>query len=494
MSRDKKVIIIGAGLGGISAAISLATEGFEVELYEKNDKIGGKLNILKKNGFSFDLGPSISTLPHIFEGLFTKAGRRMDDYLELEEIKLQWRSFFEDGTMIDLYADIEKNLAQNSNLNKEDIRELDKFLVYSKKLSDLATKGYFDQGIDSFREVITCYGLFNAIIKFDFFSTMHQGVSRYLSNKYLQQIMDFFIKYVGSSPYNAPAVLNLLPNIQMEYGLWYVKGGMYNLAKGLERLLKELGVKIYLNTEVREVVKEGDELIAIRLADDSLVKSDIFISNMEVIPAYKELLAEEDGLVDKYEKKFEPACSGLVLHLGLDCEYEELAHHNFFFSKDPKDHFNSVFNKYELPKDPTIYLVASSKTDKSQAPKGCENIKVLPHIPYLQDQAFTYEDYLELKELVLDKLERMGLKDLREHIVVEDMWTPEDIKTRYYSNRGSIYGVVADRKKNKGFKAPKHSELYRNLYFVGGSVNPGGGMPMVTLSGQQVRDKIIKEY
>jgi len=193
-------------------------------------------------------------------------------------------------------------------------------------------------------------------------------------------------------------------------------------------------------------------------------------------------------------RKFEPACSGLVLHLGTDREYPMLAHHNFFFSRDPRKHFDDVFHRKLLPEDPTIYVVAPARTDRTQAPDGCENIKILPHIPYLQEQPFTQAEYGGLRQRVLEKLERMGLEGLRKHIVVEDMWTPEDIERSYYSNCGAIYGVVADRKSNRGLKAPKESCKYVNLYFVGGSVNPGGGMPMAVLSGQQVRDRIVAEW
>jgi diapolycopene oxygenase len=155
-------------------------------------------------------------------------------------------------------------------------------------------------------------------------------------------------------------------------------------------------------------------------------------------------------------------------------------------------HFADVFHRKVLPEDPTLYVVAPTRTDPTQAPAGCENIKILPHIPYLQDRRFGRDEYMHLRERVLGKLERMGLGDLRQHVIVEDMWTPEDIESTYYSNRGAIYGVVADGRKNRGFKAPKMSSKYANLYFVGGSVNPGGGMPMAVLSGQQVCDRIVR--
>ena len=191
-------------------------------------------------------------------------------------------------------------------------------------------------------------------------------------------------------------------------------------------------------------------------------------------------------------EKYQPACSGLVLDLGLDRKYPQLAHHNFFFSENQREHFHSVFRKRQLPPDPTIYLVAASTTDPTVAPEGCDGLKILPHIPHIDDDnPLTHEDYMAFKERVLIKLERMGLTDLRQHVVFEHCWTPHDIREQYYSNKGSIYGVVTDRFKNLAFKAPKQSTQYPNLFFVGGSVNPGGGMPMVVLCGQNVAKNVI---
>ncbi len=183
----------------------------------------------------------------------------------------------------------------------------------------------------------------------------------------------------------------------------------------------------------------------------------------------------------------------MVIDLGLDIQFSQLAHHNFFYSGNQRKHFYSVFRQRRLPDDPTVYVVAASRTDPSVAPPGCESLKILPHIPHIEDdRPLTQEDYLKYREVVLEKLERMGLKDLRGHIVCEHVLTPNDIRQMYYSNKGSIYGVVSDRFKNLAFKAPKQSEKYANLFFVGGSVNPGGGMPMVVLCGQNVARKVVE--
>jgi diapolycopene oxygenase len=484
----KKVIVIGSGLGGISAAISLAQEGYEVSIHEKNDKIGGKLNVLKAQGYSFDLGPSILTLPHLFERLFTRSGKKMSDYFAIRPLRPHWRNFFEDGKVVDLYPEPEK-MAEEARKVGEDPANVVKFLEYSAGLYDLTNEGYFEQGLDTAAEFREFYGL-GKFFKFDLFRSMHGGVARHLKTRQMRDIFDYFIKYVGSSAYHSPAFMNCMPTIQYRYDLWYVDGGLYHIALGLDRLMDELGIVVHLNSEVSEVRKEGSRVTGL-VANDVFHPADIIVSNMEVIPAYEKLLAEDDAFLKTLEK-YEPSCSGLVLELGLDRQYPQLAHHNFLYSEHQKKHFHTVFRKRELPPDPTIYLVAASRTDPTVAPPGCDCLKILPHIPHIDDKRpLTRDDYMVLKERVVDKLERMGLENLRQHTVFEHCWTPLDIREQYYSNKGSIYGVVSDRFKNLAFKAPKQSVRYPNLFFVGGSVNPGGGMPMVVLCGQNVAKKVV---
>ncbi len=491
--RQQKVVVIGAGLGGLSAAISLASEGFYVTLLEKNDKVGGKLNVLQKDGFTFDLGPSILTMPHVFRRLFEQADRKFEDYVQIQALETHWRNFFEDGTVFDLCADPEAMRRELRKLDAGSEAEFERFIQYAKKLGKAVERGYFTEGLDSLGQLLKHYGVLQSLLDFDVFRSMDQGVRRYISHPKLVDVLNYFIKYVGSSPYSAPALMNLLPYIQFEYGLWYVKGGMFELAKGMRKLAEELGVEILLETEVSRIRQRQNRAELVELANGDSLAADIVVSNMEVIPAARELLQRPEKRL-KTLRRFAPSCSGLVLHLGVDRVYDQLAHHNFFYSAQPKQHFNAVFRENRLSEDPTIYLVAPVKTDPTQAPAGCEVIKVLPHIPHLDpDKPMHRDDYMDFRERVLVKLERMGLTDLRRHIVCEETWTPLDIQAHYYSNQGSIYGVVSDRFTNLGFKAPQRDSEIDNLYYVGGSVNPGGGMPMVTLSGQLVRDKILAD-
>ncbi|WP_153730981.1 phytoene desaturase family protein [Sporosarcina obsidiansis] len=491
LENQKSVLVVGGGLGGLSAAISLAQRDYAVTLYEKNEHLGGKLNRLEQDGFGFDLGPSILTMPHIFEKLFADSGKRMVDYVPILRLEREWRSFFPDGTVLDLYGDLERMEKENKKLSRRDMKDYKDFLLYAKGLYEMTEAGYFREGLDSTSEVIKHHGMLKSIKGFDLFSTMHEAIDKRIRNPHLRDMLSYFIKYVGSSPYDAPAILNMMIYMQYAQGCWYVPGGMHRLAEGLVKLAEEVGVQLHTGTGVRKMKTVGDLIIGAELEDGRVAEADYYISNMEVIPFYQKMVDMEPEWTDKLERKFEPSSSGLVLHLGVKKKYPQLNHHNFFFSKNLKKQMNKVFVKKQLPDDPTIYLVNTNKTDPSQALPGHENLKILPHIPYIQDHPFTPADYLKLEETVLDKLERMGLDGLRENIVTRDVWTPHDIERTYGSHRGSIYGTVSDKKKNKGFKNKKHSERFDNLYFVGGTVNPGGGMPMVTLSGQQVCDKIM---
>lgn len=490
--REKgTVVVVGAGLGGLSAAACLGAKGFRVDVYEKNARIGGKLNLLEAEEAQFDLGPSIIILPHLYERVFAQAGRKLSDYVRLARLEPQWRTFFEDGTVLDLHGDMAKMEAELSMLGPAATGYWS-FMDYSRRLWAFAEKAYLDAGADTAWDILRGRRPGEILRNTDPFHSMDGSVRRFIGEPHLRQMLDFFIKYVGSSPYDAPALLNLLPYSQLGWGLWYVEGGLYNLARAFDRLLQDLGVRVHLNAEVTRILRDGRRVTGVELADGVRVEAGTVVSNMEVIPCLRRLLGRDDARTGRLERTFEPACSGLVVHVLLDRDYPCLAHHNFFFARDPQRHFNTIHRRKQLPDDPTIYLVCPTRTDRTLAPEGRHILKILPHVPYLQEPRFRPADYTELKQRLYEKLERMGLDDLRRHIIFEHVLTPDDIERMYYSNRGSIYGVVSHRWKNFGLKCPKHIAEFENLYFVGGSVNPGGGTPMVVLCGQMVADLIAR--
>lgn len=493
MEKEKRVVVIGGGLGGLSAAITLKQYGFQVTLIEKNSHLGGKVNWHEQDGFTFDLGPSLLTMPEIFEELFVNSDKKMGDYIDIESIDLQWRSFFEDGTVIDLYPDLSRMEETNQSLSPKDIRDIQNFLNYAKKLDYNTKQGYFKEGLDNLPQLIRHHGIKESLTGFDYFNTMQQGIDKRIENSKLRDMFGYFIKYVGSSAYDAPAILNMMAYMQFDQGVWYVRGGLQNLAKGIAKLAEDIGVELITARSVEQVTTSSDGLAEYVITEDGTeYKADYVVSNMEVLPFYKNVLDKRPKNIRKLEDKFPPSASGLVLHLGVKRHYPNMGHHNFFFSQDSRKNYHEVFHQNVLPEDPTIYVVNSTRTDLSQAPGDSDNLKVLPHIPNLKHVNFTADEYQTFKNRVLDKLERMGLDNLRNEIVSEYMLTPDDIKTLYNSDAGSIYGTLSDRKVNNGFKHPKQSEYIPNLYFAGGTVNPGGGMPMVTLSGQQTGKMIAR--
>ncbi|MDU9690380.1 phytoene desaturase family protein [Priestia aryabhattai] len=491
----KKVIVVGAGLGGLSAAIRLSADGYDVTVVEKSERIGGKLNIRSGKGFSFDTGPSILTMPWVLEQLFESAGRNIHDYLTIERIEPQWRTFFQDGTQIDLTSDLPRMLQQLQELAPEDIEGFFDYLSYANKMYESNLKSFYKKSLSGLHDLRTMHTV-KELLQMDPMRSMDATTRKYFSNKHLRQLFNFLIMYIGSSPYHAPAVLTQLAHVQLGLGIYYVKGGMYKIAEAMDKLLQELGVTVHLNTPVKEITTSGAKATGITLENAESLSADVVVSNLEAIPTYRYLLKNHAQAAKQTQQlaKFEPTVSGLVLLLGVNKQYKQLQHHNFFFSKDQKEEFDTIFNKGKIAMDPTIYIGVSSKSDPTQAPEGKENLFVLTHVPPLKEG----DDWAALKDryrdVVLKKLEAMGLEDLRSSIEFEYTFTPNDIQELYGANGGSIYGVATDRKKNGGFKIPARSQLLSNLYFVGGSTHPGGGVPMVTLSGQLTADAINEDF
>lgn len=488
------IVVIGGGLGGMSAAIRLAADGNRVTILEKNERAGGKLNVRSGQGFTFDTGPSILTMPWVLEQLFASAGRRLEDYMTLVRVEPQWRTFFEDGVSIDVTSDLPAMLEQLQSVSEDDAQGFLSYLHYCQQMYDLCNKSFYKKNLKDLADLRSMHTM-KELLAMDPLKSMRQSTNRHFKDKHLRQLFDFFIMYIGSSPSAAPAVLSQLIHVQMGLGIYYVEGGMHNIARGMLKLLDELGVEVRTQAAVERINVEGKLATGVTLADGSIVPADLVVSNLEAIPAHHTLLGEHPGSADTVKRmaKYAPTVSGLVMLLGVDKEYDKLLHHNFFFSADPAKEFQDIFVSGIPSEDPTVYIGISSKSDPSQAPAGKENLFVLTHVPPLKPGESWEPIKDRYRKLVLDKLARMGLEDLQSHIEFEYIFIPDDLKQLYGANGGSIYGVVTDRKLNGGFKIPSKSTLVDNLYFVGGSTHPGGGVPMVTLSGQLTAD-LIQEH
>ena len=491
--KPKKIVVVGAGIAGMSAAIRLRADGHDVTVLEKNERAGGKLNIRQGKGYRFDTGPSILTMPWVLEQLFSSAGRKLSDYLQLVRVEPQWRAMYGDGSVIDLLGDLPAMLNQIGELSPRDQQQFIPYLNYCRKQYELSTKSFYSRSLAGLPDLRQQHSL-KELLAMDPLKSMAQMTEQYLEHPKLRQLFNFLIMYVGSSPYAAPAVLSQLIYVQMGLGIFYVKGGMYNIARAMLQLLDELGVEVRTSCEVSEVIIENGRAAGV-IAGNETIRADAVVSNLEAIPAHQTILSghSQSSRMVKRLEKYEPTVSGHVMLLGVDRTYDNFKHHNFVFADNAQLEFEELFTKKRPAADPTIYVGISSKTDASQAPTGKENWFVLTHVPPLAPGESWERWRVPYRELVLDKLERLGATGLRQHIEWEHTFIPDDLQSLYGANGGSIYGTVTDRKLNGGFKIPQRSPMLNNLYFVGGSTHPGGGVPMVALSGQFAADLIRED-
>ncbi|TXM91360.1 phytoene desaturase [Methylobacterium sp. WL103] len=489
MSQDSTVAVVGSGLGGLAAACVSAARGHRVTVYDKNDWLGGKAAVLHEGGFRFDMGPTILTVPRVLERIFAEAGRNLHDYLDLRRLDPQWRCFFDDGTRIDLMQDVARMAADMDRFAPgsgagEGYR---KFLDVSENLHGISEKFFFWKPVEDLFDTINIRANLNPGTLRDVLALrMHASVASTIRGKVkdarLAQMLDHFVQYVGSSPYGAPAVLCAIAHMQTAEGVWYPMGGTRAVAEALAKLATELGATLKPGEEVLGLDVSAGAVKGVRTKSGSTAY-DAVISNMDSVRTYTELVGGDAGKA--YAKKNpEPACSGVVLYLGLNKRYEHLNHHDFVFSKDPEEEFDWIYRKGEPAPDPTAYLAAPSSTDPSVAPDGGEALYVLVHTPYLRPHHDWKTMFPAYRQVILDKLKRTaGMPDLEERIVVERHLTPQDIHERYHVLNGAIYGLASHGKVMGAFKPGNRSRQVRNLYLAGGAAHPGPGMPMVMMSG-----------
>ena len=489
MQSGSSVAVIGSGLGGLAAACVSAARGHKVTLYDKNGWLGGKAAVLHEGGFRFDMGPTILTVPRVLERIFSEAGRDIHNYMDLRRLDPQWRCFFDDGSRIDLMQDVARMAAEMDRFvpgaNAGDGYK--KFISISEHLHGISEKFFFWKPVEDLFDTINLRANMNPGTLRDVLSLrMHATVASTIRGKVkdarLAQMLDHFVQYVGSSPYGAPAVLCAIAHMQTADGVWYPMGGTRAVAEGLMKLAGELGATCKPNTEVTGLdIRDG----AVRgvCTQHGAAAYDAVISNMDSVRTYRELVGGEVGKA--YEKKNpEPACSGVVLYLGLNKRYEHLSHHDFVFSRNPEEEFDYIYSKGEPAPDPTAYLAAPSSTDPSVAPEGGEALYVLVHAPYLRPHHNWEMMFPAYRQVILDKLKRTaGMPDLEERIVVERHLTPQDIHERYKVLNGAIYGLASHGRVMGAFKPGNRSRQVRGLYLAGGAAHPGPGMPMVMMSG-----------
>lgn len=454
-----KAAVIGAGIGGLATAALLAKAGTSVTIFEKNERVGGKLGWLEEGGYTWDTGPSLLTMPHVFEGLWAQLGRRLEDDLTLVPLPVTCRYRWTDGTLID-----------------EDVAfwqrpDVARFLAYARGLYEVSAGAFLENPLGEWHRQLTWGNLpkLRHLPKIASFKTLDQTVRRFFGHDpHLVQLFNRFATYNGSSPYRTPTAFNIIAYVEAHFGGWYVKGGLFEIARALERICRELGVEIRLGEEVAT----------------RPVGYDATVCNQDVLSATPRFLGE----IARRAPAREMSMSGFVMYLGVGRQFPHLSHHNIFFSDDYPAEFRQIFAGQPAD-EPTIYVAIHSKADPARAPAGCENWFVLVNAPATPwtGEAESYGDR------IIERLEtRFGCAGLRAAIRVRRHFTPADFETRYLAQAGSLYGYASHGVQaafQRPAMAPKGAP---GFYFVGGSTHPGGGLPLVVLGAQMVARKILR--
>uniref|UniRef100_A0A7V4XRL7 Phytoene desaturase n=1 Tax=Acidobacterium capsulatum TaxID=33075 RepID=A0A7V4XRL7_9BACT len=494
------VAVIGSGLGGLSAAATLAARGYKVTVFEKNSWLGGKAAVLAEDGFRFDMGPTILLRPSVLRRIFAEAGRDLDGYVKMVRLDPQWRCFFDDGLVLDLKHDNAEMAASLDALRPGMGGRFREFMELSAQLHAISDRFFFWRSVGSMRDTFEIGGAFQLSVLRDVMrmrlgQTVGGTIREFIPDGRVAQMLDHYTQYVGSSPDASPAILCAIGHMQSEEGIWYPMGGTRAVPEALTRLGRELGVEYRTSTEVERLVTENGKVTGLVTAEGETFACDAVVSNEDAVRTYRELLGGKVAEKFNRQREYEPACSGVVLYLGLNKRYEHLAHHDFVFSRDPHEEFHHIYDLGVPAPDPTCYLASTTGTEAATAPAGGDALYILVHAPYLRPGQDWSKMLPEYRQVILNKLKRTaGLTDIEDRIVFERALTPQDIHNRYKVLNGAIYGIASHGRWNGAFKPANASRLMDGLFLAGGAAHPGPGMPMVMMSGWIAADAVDRRY
>jgi phytoene desaturase len=469
---------------------------------ERNRWLGGKAAVLDEQGYRFDMGPTILTLPSTLRRIYAEAGRRLEDHLELIRLDPQWRCFFDDGSVLDLCQDVGMMAAELARFSPRPgaAAEYRRFLERAARLHAISDRYFFWRPVGSVREMFDARtavqpSILRALVDMRPGQSVASMVRSLVPDARVAQMLDHFTQYVGSAPDQSPAVLCGIAHMQMNEGVWYPRGGTGAVPRALEALARDLAVEIRCDAGVQRILQETDGRVRGLVADDGEeIPVAAVVANSDTVRTHRELIGGTPRRRFESRRSYEPACSGVVLYLGLDRSYDHLAHHNFVFSHDPGEEFDAIYRQGEPAPDPTCYVAAPARTEPEVAPTGGEALYVLVHTPYLRPHHDWNQRLPAYRRTILDKLATTcGLHDLERRIRFERWLTPQDIHDRYGVLDGAIYGLASHGKLLGAFKPSNRSPDVKGLYFAGGSAHPGPGMPMVLMSGWIAADALDRD-
>jgi len=488
-----KVSIIGSGFGGLALAVRLQSAGYQVTIHEKRLKIGGRAYQLVKDGYTFDMGPSLVTAPSIIRSIFEAAGKRLEDYVELEPLDPFYRIFFHDGTHVDYVGDSDRMKAQMRVFNPRDADNYDTFVdatrpIYEAVITDGLGKIPFDT-IRSMAAFVPKAARMGALIPVAYFAR------RFFKDFRHRFMFSFHPLFIGGHPFRAPSIYAMIPYLEKEEGVWFAKGGMYSIVTALGRVFEELGGVIRTDDEVIRIPVEAGKATGVETAA-GFTPADAVVSNGDVAWTYRHLVAPEHRRkwTDRKIERTSYTMSCFLLYLGVRKKYPALAHHTLILAERYKGLIDDIFRHDTLPDDFSMYLHVPTATDPDMAPEGCESMYVLVPVPNLRASVDWNTEKDAYRDKILAFLEAWGMEGLRENMEVCDVFTPLDFQSELNAYVGNAFAVEPKITQTAWFRPHNRSEDIDSLYIVGAGTHPGAGVPGVLLSAEATLSCIVNDY
>ena len=482
-------IVIGSGFGGIAAALRLKAKNHKVTLIEKHPDLGGRARIFKKNGFTFDAGPTVITAPYLINELFELFNKRAQDYIELKPLDIWYRFVFEDGSKFDYSGNENEMKLQISKIQEEDVKGYEELVKFTKKIFDV---GFLELADIPFNNPITMLKQLPSLLKLKSYKSVYALVSSYIKNEKLRRMLSMHPLLVGGNPFTTTSIYGLILYLEKKWGIHYSMGGTGNIINGLEKLMNEVGINIIKDKEVKKILTSKNIINGIELDNNEIIDANNVVCNADPPAVYEKLLDNKNysPLFKWKTKRMEYSMGLFVYYFGTKKKYENIKHHTIKFGDKYKEHLDDIFNNKKLNNDISYYLHRPTATDTSMAPEGHDCFYVLVPVPNNQSKIDWVSEGEKIKNLVIDKMETHLMPNLKSNIVEEFYLTPDYFEKELNTKYGSGFSIQPKFTQSAYFRFHNKSEIYNGLYFVGAGSHPGAGVPGV-LSSAKVLDKLL---
>jgi phytoene desaturase len=486
----KKIIVIGSGFGGLAASLRLRAKGHKVTLVEKQPDLGGRARVFKKDGFTYDGGPTVITAPHLFEELFSLFNKKISDYVEIVPLDLWYRFVFNDGNTFDYNGDDKSMEEQVKKYNSDDYNGYKELVNFTEKIFD---KGFTDLSDKPFNNLVFMMKQIPALLKLKSYKSVYSLVSNYISNEKLRRVFSMHPLLVGGNPFSTTSIYTLILFLEKKWGIHYSIGGTGSVVKALEKLMKEENITIIKDAEVTEILTKNKKVTGVKINESKIINCDYIICNSDPPNVYNNLIKSKEDynfLFKQKMKRMDYSMGLFVYYFGSKKKYNNVAHHTIYFGESYEKHLDNIFEKKILSEDISYYLHRPSATDPNMAPSDQDAFYVLVPVPNNLSKINWIDEGNKFKNLVLDKMDKTILPGIKENVVSDFYLTPDYFEIDLATLHGSGFSIQPKFSQSAYFRFHNQSEVFNNLYFVGAGTHPGAGMPGV-LSSAKVLDKLF---